>query len=262
MNLIEMPPNVPANMYAPLEGHLNQLKDLLDQLSVKLKAESGSANASIVPGLGIDGNAGIAPTSANSAIAANSSNVPKSANASSPNVLNSAYTFFGLTKNSKMNNLDKARRSKLKEYHANKHMQNSPENQEKFKELYSEIQPKYNQLKAVFEASSNVADAATNVASGNANTAAANTATQAILNAKKNTTLAIKNGNAKNVADAVASANVAASAANAAANSNNLGNNPLSAIQANALQPTKEKQDGGRSRKNRKNRKNHKTRRN
>jgi hypothetical protein len=237
-----MPP-VAGNNFSPVIQHLNNLKDLLDTLSAKLGGVGTEKPTVNVPG----NNSVVTPTKNNGGLtsAGNNGAVTPSKNnggltsagnngaAASP--VNNAYTFFGLTKNSTSNNLEKSRRNKIKEYHADKHIQNNPENQEKFKGLYSQVQPKYEHLKAIFDARNAVANAA-NGTVGNANPDASAPVVAAIDNAKKATMLAIKNGSVENVSKATGAANAAAAAAVA---TNNLGNNPLNKINVTAMQPNK-----------------------
>ena len=238
-----MPP-VAGNNFSPVIQHLNNLKDLLDTLSAKLGGVGTEK-----PTLNVPGNTGTLTPAGNTDVptpAGNTGTLTPAGNTNGTSPKNNTYTFFGLTKNSTSDNLEKARRNKIKEYHANKHMTNSPENQEKFKGLYSQIDPKYKDLKAIFDAR-NAVSKASNVVNNKAENMSPDssvTAVAAIENAKKATTLAIKNGSVENVSKATGAANAAAAAATAAAN-NGLGNNPLSAINVNALQPNKKQGDKG-----------------
>ena len=238
-----MPP-VAGNNFSPVIQHLNNLKDLLDTLSAKLGGVGTEK-----PSLNIPGNTGgITPAeNTNDMPTFNTSRpIPAGNTGELKPAGNNTYTFFGLTKNSTSDNLEKARRTKIKEYHANKHMQNSSENQEKFKGLYSQIEPKYKDLKAIFDARNAVSKASNivNNTAGNISPESSVPAVAAIENAKKAATLAIENGSVENVSKATGAANTAAAAATAAAN-NGLGNNPLSAVNATALQPNKKAGDKG-----------------
>jgi hypothetical protein len=213
-----MPP-VAGNNFSPVIQHLNNLKDLLDTLSAKLGGVGTEKPTVNVPG---NKPGELTPAQNNGGVS------PSGNNGATPPPVNNAYTFFGLTKNSTSNNLEKSRRNKIKEYHADKHIQNNPENQEKFKGLYEH-------LKAIFDARNAVANAA-NGTVGNANPDASAPVVAAIDNAKKATMLAIKNGSVENVSKATGAANAAAAAAVA---TNNLGNNPLNKINVTAMQPNK-----------------------
>jgi len=180
-------PSGKVNGFNTVVSHLNNLKDLLDTLSAKLGGVGTARPTVNIP----ENNPGNPP-----------GNPPK----------NNAYTFFGLTKNSSLNNLNRALKQKRVKYHPDKQTKKTNTNKKIAQGLYEKSEKMYDQLKAIFEARNRVAQASTATASTEQGNPPA-PVVAAINNAKQATQLAIENGSVENVNNAVNAANVAAAAA-------------------------------------------------